>query len=305
MPTDFTDLLERTPAPDMQVDPYAVMAGGRRRRLRTRLTTAGAGVAVAAAVTAGAVALPWPLTGTSSTPTPGKTPTTEWGGDCLSPHPGTAEPVPEGLSFPVVGKLWLDSGRVELPGMGYVRTQTYTDTCMGSAVVLSGRAFSEANADSGLTTSDNATPDGGAFWTLNVFGQSERAKGSAVAAVSLPPGQTLCGFDFGPETGWPQDTEPSLASPVTTSAGHGWTATFQHLPTMENPQGATARVCSGDKIIHRALRPVNAITTLEPAPTGTAITYAETQPDGSTIFRDATATSPASTRPHPDARRPG
>lgn len=58
MPTDFTDLLERTPAPDMHVDPYAVVSGGRRRRLRRRVTAAGAGLAVAAIVAAGAVVVP-------------------------------------------------------------------------------------------------------------------------------------------------------------------------------------------------------------------------------------------------------
>jgi hypothetical protein len=58
MPTDLTDVLERTSAPVMHIDPYAVVSGGRRRRLRRRLTTGGAALAVAAVVAGGALASP-------------------------------------------------------------------------------------------------------------------------------------------------------------------------------------------------------------------------------------------------------
>lgn len=61
MPTDLTDVLERTSAPPMHLDPYAVMNGGRRRRLRRRLTTGGAALAVAAIVAVGVSVGPTPV----------------------------------------------------------------------------------------------------------------------------------------------------------------------------------------------------------------------------------------------------
>ncbi|NNM45874.1 hypothetical protein [Knoellia koreensis] len=69
MPTDLTDVLERTSAPVMHIDPYAVVSGGRRRRLRRRLTTGGAALGVAAVVAAGLVVGP-ELTRDAQRPTP-------------------------------------------------------------------------------------------------------------------------------------------------------------------------------------------------------------------------------------------
>lgn len=69
MSVDLTEVLERTTAPPMGIDPYAVLHGSQRRRQRRRLTAVGATLAVVAAVGAAATL----SHGDRETPTPAAT----------------------------------------------------------------------------------------------------------------------------------------------------------------------------------------------------------------------------------------
>lgn len=276
MPVDLTDLLESVTPPPMHLDAETVLARGRRRRLRHRLSAAAAALAVAALALPAAAALRQP----APTPVPAVAPP----GDCLfaSPTPGGRPPAtlnPQDL----LGGPWLDTGSPDA-GRG-VRVKVNTDTCHGLAV-----AVFRGNGG-GVSTADVSGRLDHAFWVVDTVGGGVDRFGKvlpvkSLAVVLLPNGQRACGMAAGREAQPTNQTPPHLSETVTTPAGHGWQATFASMPTLGNPQGATLRICDGSRVVEPALRPLNAIPNPEPAPTGSAVTYSETQPDGTTILRD-------------------
>jgi hypothetical protein len=177
----------------------------------------------------------------------------------------------------------LDSGSSDA-GRG-VRVQVNTDTCEGLAVAVF------RGSGGGVSTFDTEGRLEHAFWVVDAVGGGVDRFGKvlpvkSLAVVLLPEGQRVCGIAAGPEAEPPRGSSPYLSEPVTTAAGHGWQATFASMSSMGNSQGATLRICDGTRVVEPALRPLNAITDPEPAPTGSAVTYYLTQPDGTTVVRD-------------------
>ena len=267
MPVDLADLLENVSAPPMHVDADIVLGRGRRRRLRRRLYSSAAVLGAAALILPAAAAL-------RSDPAPSPVPAISPPGDCLfaSPNPSGPPTGPFG-SIELTGTPWLDSGSPDA-GRG-VRVQVNTDTCQGLAVVV------RRGSSAGVSTSDTKGRLEHAFWVVDAvgggldrFGKVLPAKSMAV--VLLPEGQHVCGIATGPEAEAPKGSSPYLTEPVTTPAGHNWLATFASMSSMGNSQGATLRICEGTRVVEPALRPLNAITNPEPAPTGSAATYSLT-----------------------------
>lgn len=277
MPVDLTDLLESVSAPPMHIDADTVLTRGRRRRLRRRLYGSAAVLGAAALILPAAVAL-------RADPAPPPVPAVSLPGDCLYTNADPNGP-PAGAFGPsdLTGTPWLDSGS---PDAGRsVRVQVNTDTCHGLAVAVS------RGSSQGVSTSDVRGRLKDAFWVVDAVGGGVDRFGKvlpvkSMAVVLLPEGQRVCGIETGPEAEPPTGTSPSLTEPVTAPAGNGWQATFASMSSMGNPQGATLRICEGTRVVESVLRPLNAISTSEPEPTGSAITYYLTQPDGTTVVRD-------------------
>jgi hypothetical protein len=281
MPVDLTDLLENVSAPPMHVDVDTVLSRGRRRRLRRRLYGTAAVLGAAALILPAAAALrgdsaPSPVAAISPP------------GDCLfaSPDPG-GPPAGAFASLELTGTPWLDSGSSDAGRS--VRVQVNTDTCQGLAVMV------RRGSGGGVSTFDTKGRLEHAFWVVDTVGGGVDRFGKvlpvkSLAVVLLPEGQQVCGIAAGPEAEPPKGSSPYLTEPVTTPAGRGWQATFASMSSMGNAQGATLRICEGTRVVEPALRPLNAITNPEPAPTGSAVTYYLTQPDGTTVVRDGNGT---------------
>jgi hypothetical protein len=285
MPFDLTELLENATAPRMHVDPGNVLARGRRRRLRRRIygTAAALGAAAVLVPAATAIRLDTP-------PTPA--PAASLPADCLlaGPNPHAWQTDPERDAH-MTGTPWLDTG--SMAGNLDARVQVSTDTCHGLAVAV---AMGPAGHGSGFIVTDDISgrPDE-AFWVAVATGGGTDRFGkvlpvTSTAVVLLPTGQQVCDIGAGPEAGAPEGQSPSLSKPVTVPAGAGWQASFATMSTMGNPQGATLQICEGSRVVAPALRPLNAIDELLPTPTGSAVTYSTTEPDGSTTVRDGNGT---------------
>lgn len=287
MPFDLTELLEGAAAPSMNVDAHNVLTRGRRRRFRRRIYGATVVVATAAVLVPAATALRLDVP-----PTPTPTPAASAPGDCLlagpDPHRWPADPE---RGAQLTGTPWLDSG--SSAGNLDARVQVNTDTCHGLAVAVS---MGTVGHGSGFIVTDDMSgrPDE-AFWVAVATGGGPDRFGkplpvTSTAVALLPTGQRICGIGAGPEAGAPKGQTPSLADPVIVPAGAGWQASFATMSTMENPQGSTLKICEGSRVVASALRPVNAIDELVPTPTGSAVTYSTTEPDGSTTVRDGNGT---------------
>ena len=121
MSVDLTEVLERTIAPPMGIDPYAALQRGRRRRLRRRLTAAGATLAVLA----GAGLATTVIDDDRGTPTPAATTLT-----------------PDMVTAPLDKDLWsfdlTPSGQVQF---GRVVQGTDRVVPLGSMAVVNGQAW--------------------------------------------------------------------------------------------------------------------------------------------------------------------
>lgn len=121
MSVDLTEVLERTTAPPMGVDPYAALRGGQRRRLRRRITAVGATLAVVA------------VAGVAVTFSPA---------DRGTPTPAATTLTPDMVTAPLGKELWsfdlTASGQVQF---GRVVQGTTRVVPLGSVKVVNGQAW--------------------------------------------------------------------------------------------------------------------------------------------------------------------
>ena len=281
MPVDLTALLENVSAPPMHVDADAVLGRGRRRRLRRRLYGTAAVLGAAALIVPAAAAF---LGDSAPSPVPAVSPS----GDCSVARPDPGSSPTDGSGSDVrTARAWLDSGLRDAGGG--VRVLVYTEPCQGVSIMVQ-----RGSSGFGYLSDTAGRPDQ-AFWVVDAVGGGVDRFGKALpvkslAVALLPEGQRVCGIATGPEAQPPKGSSPSLLEPVTKPAGHGWQATVATMSSMGNAQGATLRICEGTRVVEPDLRPLNAITHPEPAPSGSAVTYNLTRPDGTTVVRDGNGT---------------